>query len=288
MPRALDPDRYRTVFGHFATGVAVITVAGPAVEGGMTANAVCSVSLDPLLALVCFEQSARTLPLVRDAGRFAVNVLRDGTEDVARVFASKVPEAHKLRAVRHRLEARHADPRRRAGLARLRPARADSHRRSRDRDRRGRRDGPRRRRSAAVVPRRLSRAPTEGSRRARRRIFHRSRSVSTRGSSDAWNTQKRVEGPSPVCSPTTGASSSSTSAAGRPTRTTCTTAFAGPEWRELRFDIDPLDAARHRRDMVDMSDACRRSRSTRSGPRTTSSTSSRTRCRRSSLNFCAC
>jgi flavin reductase (DIM6/NTAB) family NADH-FMN oxidoreductase RutF len=105
MPSALDPDRYRTVFGHFATGVAVITVAGPMGEGGMTANAVCSVSLDPMLALVCFEQSARTLPLVRDAGRFAVNVLRSGEEDVARVFASKVPEAQKLRDVPHRLEA---------------------------------------------------------------------------------------------------------------------------------------------------------------------------------------
>jgi 3-hydroxy-9,10-secoandrosta-1,3,5(10)-triene-9,17-dione monooxygenase reductase component len=105
MAQPLDRDRYRTVFGHFATGVAVITVAGAGGEGGMTANAVCSVSLDPLLALVCFEQSARTLPLVREAGRFAVNVLRAGTEDVARVFASKAPEGEKLRTVAHRLEA---------------------------------------------------------------------------------------------------------------------------------------------------------------------------------------
>jgi 3-hydroxy-9,10-secoandrosta-1,3,5(10)-triene-9,17-dione monooxygenase reductase component len=107
MPSTLDPDRYRTVFGHFATGVAVITAAGPAGEGGMTANAVCSVSLDPMLALVCFEQNARTLPLVREAGGFAVNVLRAGaaSEDVARVFASKVPEAEKLRGVPHRREA---------------------------------------------------------------------------------------------------------------------------------------------------------------------------------------
>lgn len=103
MPSALDPDRYRTVFGHFATGVAVIAVAGPAGEGGLTANAVCSVSLDPLLALVCFEQSARTLPLVREARRFAVNVLRAGAEDVARIFASKVPEAEKVRSAPHRL-----------------------------------------------------------------------------------------------------------------------------------------------------------------------------------------
>lgn len=107
MGQPLDPDRYRTVFGHFATGVAVVTAAGAAGEGGMTANAVCSVSLDPMLALVCFEQNARTLPLVRDAGRFAVNVLRAGSasEDVARVFASKVPEAEKLRGVPHRREA---------------------------------------------------------------------------------------------------------------------------------------------------------------------------------------
>ena len=104
MAQPLDPDRYRTVFGHFATGVAVITVAGPAGTGGLTANAVCSVSLDPLLALVCFEQGARTLPLVRETGRFAVNVLRAGAEDVARVFASKVPEGEKLRDAPHRLE----------------------------------------------------------------------------------------------------------------------------------------------------------------------------------------
>jgi flavin reductase (DIM6/NTAB) family NADH-FMN oxidoreductase RutF len=105
MTQLPDPDRFRTVFGHFATGVAVVTAAGPTGEGGMTANAVCSVSLDPLLVLVCFEQGARTLPIVRDAGRFGVNVLRAGSEDVARVFASKVPEAEKLRGVPHRREA---------------------------------------------------------------------------------------------------------------------------------------------------------------------------------------
>lgn len=104
MAHALDPERYRTVFGHFATGVAVITCAGPSGSGGMTANAVCSLSLDPMLALVCFEQSARTLPLVRDIGRFAINVLRDGSEDVARVFASKVPEGEKLRDAPHQLQ----------------------------------------------------------------------------------------------------------------------------------------------------------------------------------------
>ena len=99
-----DPELFREVFGRFATGVAVITSAGSAGAGGMTANALCSLSLDPLLALVCFENRARTLPIVRESGRFAVNLLAADQERLAGVFASKLPEAEKLDGVAHRLE----------------------------------------------------------------------------------------------------------------------------------------------------------------------------------------
>jgi flavin reductase (DIM6/NTAB) family NADH-FMN oxidoreductase RutF len=99
-----DPELFREVFGRFATGVAVITSASPAGSGGMTANALCSLSLDPLLALVCFENQARTLPIVRESGRFAVNVLSTDQEHLAGVFASKLPEAEKLEGVKHRFE----------------------------------------------------------------------------------------------------------------------------------------------------------------------------------------
>lgn len=95
---------FREVFGRFATGVAVITSVGPAGPGGMTANALCSVSLDPLLVLVCFENDARTLPIVREAGRFAVNLLSAEQERLAGVFASKLPEAEKLDGVEHHFE----------------------------------------------------------------------------------------------------------------------------------------------------------------------------------------
>jgi 3-hydroxy-9,10-secoandrosta-1,3,5(10)-triene-9,17-dione monooxygenase reductase component len=105
MPAAPDPDPelFREVFGRFATGVAVITSAGTGGAGGMTANALCSLSLDPLLALVCFENRARTLPIVRETRRFAVNLLAAGQQELARVFASKLPEAEKLDGVDHRL-----------------------------------------------------------------------------------------------------------------------------------------------------------------------------------------
>ena len=104
MSSAPDPELFREVFGRFATGVAVITSAGSAGAGGMTANALCSLSLDPLLALVCFENRARTLPIVRESGRFAVNLLAADQERLAGVFASKLPEAEKLDGVAHRLE----------------------------------------------------------------------------------------------------------------------------------------------------------------------------------------
>jgi flavin reductase (DIM6/NTAB) family NADH-FMN oxidoreductase RutF len=99
-----DPELFREVFGRFATGVAVVTSAGPGGAGGMTANAVCSLSLDPLLVLVCFENDARTLPIVRDSGRFVVNVLSSRQEHLAGVFASKMPEAEKLETVPHRFK----------------------------------------------------------------------------------------------------------------------------------------------------------------------------------------
>ena len=104
MPAAApDPEHFREVFGRFATGVAVITSAGATNAGGMTANALCSLSLDPLLVLVCFENRARTLPIVREAQRFGINLLAAGQHDVAAVFASKVPESEKLEGVEHAL-----------------------------------------------------------------------------------------------------------------------------------------------------------------------------------------
>ena len=98
-------DRFRTVVGHFATGVAVITGADADGPVGMTANAVCSLSLEPLLLLVCFDNAARTLPVVRATGRFGVNVLGRDQHRLAKLFASKRHERRKFDAVEHELHA---------------------------------------------------------------------------------------------------------------------------------------------------------------------------------------
>ncbi|MEA2321127.1 MAG: 3-hydroxy-9,10-secoandrosta,3,5(10)-triene-9,17-dione monooxygenase reductase component [Solirubrobacteraceae bacterium] len=98
---APDPLRYRQVIGSFATGVAIVTCNGPEGPAGMTTNAIASLSLEPLLLLVCFDNRSRTLDAVREAGRFAVNVLRAGQEELAGVFASKRVAREKFEAVTH-------------------------------------------------------------------------------------------------------------------------------------------------------------------------------------------
>jgi 3-hydroxy-9,10-secoandrosta-1,3,5(10)-triene-9,17-dione monooxygenase reductase component len=99
--QTVAPQRFRAVMGHFTTGVTVVTAATPDGPVGMTANAVCSLSLDPLLLLVCFANDARTLPPIREHKRFGVNVLAAGQQELARLFASKLPEAEKFAGVQH-------------------------------------------------------------------------------------------------------------------------------------------------------------------------------------------
>jgi 3-hydroxy-9,10-secoandrosta-1,3,5(10)-triene-9,17-dione monooxygenase reductase component len=60
-----------------------------------------SVSLDPPLVLVCFDAGSRTLTAVRETGRYGVNILRAGQDELARVFASKRVGAEKFAEVSH-------------------------------------------------------------------------------------------------------------------------------------------------------------------------------------------
>ena len=92
---------YRDTIGHFASGVTIVTTNGPDGPAGMTTNAVTSLSLDPLLLLVCFERRARTLAAVRVSERFAVNILRAGDRELARIFASKRVAREKFESVTH-------------------------------------------------------------------------------------------------------------------------------------------------------------------------------------------
>lgn len=85
-----EPRHLRDAFGCFATGVTVVT--GRASDGsrtGLTANSFTSVSLDPPLLLFCPANGASALPLLRESGRFAINILDLDGQPVADRFSRK-------------------------------------------------------------------------------------------------------------------------------------------------------------------------------------------------------
>jgi flavin reductase (DIM6/NTAB) family NADH-FMN oxidoreductase RutF len=77
------------------TGVTVVTAMGAEGPSGLTANAVVSLSLEPPLMLACLDRGSRTLRAVEGAGRFGVNVLGAGHEQLARAFSTKAPQPEK-------------------------------------------------------------------------------------------------------------------------------------------------------------------------------------------------
>ena len=70
-----ESKRFRDVIGRFATGVTVITLCDDDQPVGITANAVSSLSLDPLLILFCVDKGASAHDAIASAEGFAINLL---------------------------------------------------------------------------------------------------------------------------------------------------------------------------------------------------------------------
>jgi flavin reductase (DIM6/NTAB) family NADH-FMN oxidoreductase RutF len=90
-----DPARFRAAMASLPTGVTIVAAGGPDGAAGATANAVCSLSIEPMLMLACLDRGSRTLLAVQAADRFGVSVLHAGQEEIARAFATKAPVAEK-------------------------------------------------------------------------------------------------------------------------------------------------------------------------------------------------
>lgn len=89
--------------GRFATGVTIVTTRLGDELHGMTANAVASVSLTPMLVLVCVDRSAETHDILARSRIFALNVLAREQADIARRFSKKeAEESHNLDGMPYR------------------------------------------------------------------------------------------------------------------------------------------------------------------------------------------
>jgi flavin reductase (DIM6/NTAB) family NADH-FMN oxidoreductase RutF len=97
-PGPVDAGAFRRAVGRFPTGVTVVTTrvgpAGHAIDHAMTASAFTSVSLDPLLVLVCVELDARFHDAVLEAGVWGVSVLDERARGTSQWLATRGRPLH--------------------------------------------------------------------------------------------------------------------------------------------------------------------------------------------------
>ncbi|HEV2011240.1 MAG TPA: flavin reductase family protein [Candidatus Limnocylindria bacterium] len=89
----MDRATYRELAGAFPSGVTIVTTID--VDGtprGLTSQAFIGLSSEPPLVLVSLDRSSRTLAVLRETGRFVVNVLKAGSEDLSTRFATKADD----------------------------------------------------------------------------------------------------------------------------------------------------------------------------------------------------
>lgn len=84
---SLSQSDFRKAMGCFATGVTIITLDVKGCVHGMTANAFASVSLNPLLVLVCVDHKTRTHAHLHAKKRFGINVLSENQRAISEYYA---------------------------------------------------------------------------------------------------------------------------------------------------------------------------------------------------------
>src|SRR6478672_13762915 len=84
---ALDSTVFRNVIGTITSGVILLTTRDDGGDHGMTISAICSLSMEPPMLLVCLNTNSRTQQAVMSAGQFAVHVLDHRQAWIAERFA---------------------------------------------------------------------------------------------------------------------------------------------------------------------------------------------------------
>ena len=83
----IDAAHFRTVLGHFASGIAIVTGVDDGEPVGLTCQSFFSVSLEPPLVAFAPSKTSKSWPRIQTAKSFCVNILSEAQEDLCRVFA---------------------------------------------------------------------------------------------------------------------------------------------------------------------------------------------------------
>ncbi|MBN9673894.1 flavin reductase family protein [Roseibium aggregatum] len=88
-PPAGTVDAFKSAMRVLASGVSVITAGAGDGRRGVTASAVCSVTMEPPTLLVCVNRAGESYEAIREAGSFCVNLLGGDGEAAALCFAGQ-------------------------------------------------------------------------------------------------------------------------------------------------------------------------------------------------------
>jgi 3-hydroxy-9,10-secoandrosta-1,3,5(10)-triene-9,17-dione monooxygenase reductase component len=96
-----DAREFRNTIGLFATGVAIIVARADQEVLAMTANAVSSVSLDPMLVMFCPSKRSKLAQHLPNLSAFTINILRHDQQALSTYFAGgwKEPQPPPFRLV---------------------------------------------------------------------------------------------------------------------------------------------------------------------------------------------
>lgn len=87
---AVDGPRFRAVMAAVCAPVTIVTTTSAAGDPrGATVSSFTSLSLDPPLVSVAFDRRSALLAEIQAAGRFGVNLLGHGQDDLALRFATR-------------------------------------------------------------------------------------------------------------------------------------------------------------------------------------------------------
>jgi len=94
---AVSKEEFRAALGRFASGVTIITTFDEKENRplGITVSAFSSVSISPMLVLICVDKGAYVHDYIKSFGAFAVNILAEGQEKLSNLFASREVEKFK-------------------------------------------------------------------------------------------------------------------------------------------------------------------------------------------------
>jgi flavin reductase (DIM6/NTAB) family NADH-FMN oxidoreductase RutF len=87
VPDAANARVFRDALGRFATGVTVVTIAGPDGPMGFTANSFASLSLDPALVLWSPAKASARYPFFAGARHYVIHVLGQHQSDLPARFS---------------------------------------------------------------------------------------------------------------------------------------------------------------------------------------------------------